>query len=408
MKQEISGAGMEEPKKKSKLIEIIIYLLFGFGPVTGNVILVLFGILSKEFNATPSALLISIPAFMIPFAIIQLFSGAISDVRGRFPVMIFGLIIFGIGWFIAAISFSLLMFIIANILAGIGFGFVNPVLIALMTDITPPGPKIPKKMGYLGAIAAFGVGLGPFFAGQIVQFGWRYIYIIFVLITIISFIILFTIKRPPLKTHENVGISVLFSHLSQEIRRSTVILMILSAFLIAFTYLAIVIWTSRAFTGAISESIAGILLSLVGIAGAISGLINGNIIKRMGIGFTLLIGLISLLITTALLITLGDITRSEIIIYVAICLILAGVGGGILFPSIMYYSQILSPERRGALAGLLTAGYFIGIALVPFFYEPFFNTRGINAVYQVILIITILLVLIVGLLYTLTKRQVKL
>jgi len=406
MNQELSGAGMDEPQKKSKLIEIIIYLLFGFGPVTGNVILVLFGVLSKEFNATPSALLVSIPAFMVPFAIVQLFSGAISDVKGRFPVMMFGLIIFGFGWFIAAISISLLMFIIANVLAGIGFGFVNPVLIALMTDVTPPGPEIPKKMGYLGAVAAFGVGLGPLFAGQIIQIGWRYIYIIFILIIIASLIILFTIKRPPQKTHDDLGFQILFSHLYQEIRRPTIILMIFSAFLIAFTYLAIIIWTSRAFTGTVSESIIGILLSLVGIAGAISGLVNGNLIKRIGIGFTLLIGLISLLLTTALLIILGDITRSEIIFYVAICLLLAGVAGGILFPSIMYYSQILSPERRGALAGLLTAGYFIGIALVPLFYEPFFNAGGINAVYQVILIISILLVLIIGLLYTLAKRQV--
>jgi MFS family permease len=118
-------------------------------------------------------------------------------------------------------------------------------------------------------------------------------------------------------------------------------------------------------------------------------------------------GLVSLLITITYLIILGDITRFDIIIYVAICLVLAGVAGGILFPSIMYYSQILSPERRGALAGLLTAGYFIGIALVPVFYEPFYNTGGINAVYQVIFVISILLVLIVGLLYVLAKRQVS-
>ena len=127
----------------------------------------------------------------------------------------------------------------------------------------------------------------------------------------------------------------------------------------------------------------------------------------MGIGITLLIGLISLLITTTLLIILGDVTRSEILIYVAICLLLAGVAGGILFPSIMFYSQILSPERRGALAGLLTAGYFIGIAFVPILYEPFFSMGGINAVYQAILIISVLLVLIVGILYTLAKRQVE-
>jgi MFS family permease len=407
MNQDLSSAGINEPENKSKLIELIIYLLFGFGPVTGNVILVLFGVLSKDFNVSPNALLIAIPAFMVPFAIIQLFSGAISDVRGRFPVMILGLILFGIGWLLAAVSYSLFMFVIANVLAGLGFGFVNPVLIALMTDITPPGPQIPNKMGYLGAVAALGVGLGPFFAGQLVQYGWRYIYFVFIAVTLMCLIILFAIKKPPQKVHENLGLTVLFSHLSQEIRRMTVLLMVFSAFLISFTYLAIIIWTSRAFTGAVSESVVGFLLSLVGIAGAISGLINGNIIKRIGIGFTLSIGLISLLLTTVLLIILGDITRSEIIFYVAICLLLAGIAGGILFPSIMYYSQILSPERRGALAGLLTAGYFIGIALVPAFYEPFFNAGGINAVYQIILIVTCLLVLIIGLLYTLSRRQLK-
>ena len=406
MNEIMSIKNTEVPQKASRLLKTIIFLLFGFGPVTGNVILVLFGVLSKEFNVTPNALLISIPAFMVPFAIIQLFSGAISDVKGRFPVMIFGLILFGIGWFIAAISFSLWMFILANILAGIGFGFVNPVLIALMTDITPPGPEVPKRMGYLGAVAAFGVGLGPLIAGQIVQIGWRYIYIIFILIIIASLIVLFTIKQPPQKTHDDLGPRILFSHIYQEICRPIIILMIFSAFLIAFTYLAIIIWTSRTFTGVISEAITGFMLSLVGIVGAISGLVNGNLIKRMGIGITLLIGLISLLITTTLLIILGDITRSEILIYVTICLLLAGVAGGILFPSIMYYSQILSPERCGALAGLLTAGYFIGIALVPILYEPFFSMGGINAVYQAILIMSVLLVLIVGLLYTLAKRQV--
>jgi len=69
--------------KGSNLIQIIIYTLFGLGPLTGNVILVLFGVLSIDFSVSPTDLLVAIPAFMFPFAIIQLFSGAISDVKGR-------------------------------------------------------------------------------------------------------------------------------------------------------------------------------------------------------------------------------------------------------------------------------------------------------------------------------------
>jgi len=390
--------------KENRLTKFIIYLLFGLGPVTGNVILVLFGVLSTEFDVTPNAILISIPAFMVPFAIIQLFSGAVSDVKGRFKVIIFGLIIFGIGMFTASASISLLMFIIANILGGIGFGFVNPVLIALMTDITPPGPEIPKKLGYLGAVAAIGVGLGPLIAGFTIQYSWRYLYFAIALSVIMCLIILFIMKKPPQKTHEDSGVHALILALKLETRRPIVILMITSAFLISFSYLAIIIWTSRAFTGVIDESLAGILLSLVGAAGAISGLINGNLIKRIGIGLTLIISLIALFLSVALLIFFGDVTHFENIIYVALALIFAGVAGGILFPCVMYYSQIISPERRGALAGLSTAGYFIAIALVPMTYEPFYLEGGINLVYSVILVVSILLTANVGLLYFLAKK----
>ena len=390
--------------KENRLTKFIIYLLFGLGPVSGNVILVLFGVLSTEFDVTPNAILISIPAFMVPFAIIQLFSGAVSDVKGRFKVIIFGLIIFGIGMFTASASISLLMFIIANILGGIGFGFVNPVLIALMTDITPPGPEIPKKLGYLGAVAAIGVGLGPLIAGFTIQYSWRYLYFAIALSVIMCLIILFIMKKPPQKTHEDSGVHALILALKLETRRPIVILMITSAFLISFSYLAIIIWTSRAFTGVIDESLAGILLSLVGAAGAISGLINGNLIKRIGIGLTLIISLIALFLSVALLIFFGDVTHFENIIYVALALIFAGVAGGILFPCVMYYSQIISPERRGALAGLSTAGYFIAIALVPMTYEPFYLEGGINLVYSVILVVSILLTANVGLLYFLAKK----
>lgn len=390
--------------KENRLTKFIIYLLFGLGPVTGNVILVLFGVLSTEFDVTPNAILISIPAFMVPFAIIQLFSGAVSDVKGRFKVIIFGLIIFGLGMFTASASISLLMFIIANILGGIGFGFVNPVLIALMTDITPPGPEIPKKLGYLGAVAAIGVGLGPLIAGFTIQYSWRYLYFAIALSVIMCLLILFIMKKPPQKTHEDSGVQALILALKQETRRPIVFLMITSAFLISFSYLAIIIWTSRAFTGVIDESLAGILLSLVGAAGAISGLINGNLIKRIGIGLTLIISLIALFLSVVLLMFFGDVTHSENIIYVALALIFAGIAGGILFPCIMYYSQIISPERRGALAGLSTAGYFIAIALVPMTYEPFFLEGGINLVYSVILVVSILLTVNVGLLYFLAKK----
>ncbi|MFX1387171.1 MAG: hypothetical protein ACFE9M_08155, partial [Promethearchaeota archaeon] len=86
---------------------------------------------------------------------------------------------------------------------------------------------------------------------------------------------------------------------------------------------------------------------------------------------------------------------------------LSGFSGGILFTTITYYSQVLSPERRGALAGLLTAGYFTGIALVPTTLAPFSNIFGINGVYVAILIISLIFIVVTFLLYILAKREIS-
>ena len=392
----------QEPVKASLLVEFIIYLLFALGPLTGNVILVLFGVLSADFTVLPSDLLITIPSFMFPFAFVQLFSGAISDVKGRYTVILLGLSIFGMGMILASLSFSLIIFVLANVLGGIGFGFVNPVLIALITDITP-GPKISKKLGLLGAIANLAVGIGPLLAGQILIVGWRYLYVIFVIITVVGFIIIFSLKRSQPKTTSEMEIRKFFSHLGKELRRPVVLLLILSAFLVSHTSIASIIWTSRSFTHIIPENISGVVLLLYGIMGFVSANIAGITIKKRGIRFTLSIALISLIIGDIILVIFGD-NSFEALVLTTTGLIFMGFAGGLLFTSLMYYSQTLSQERRGALAGLTTAAQFIGIAFVTITFEPFFNSGGISLVYIIILMVSVILLVVLILLYKFSKK----
>lgn len=394
-----------EPKKALILVEAIIFILFALGPLTGNVILVLFGVLSDEFSVIPNALLIAIPSFMFPFALIQLFSGAISDVKGRFPVIFLGLSVFGIGMVVATLSFSLTIFIIANVLAGIGFGFVNPVLIALLTDITP-GPKISKKIGLLGAVANLGVGFGPLLAGQLINLSWRYLYVIFLGITVLGITIIFTLRKIHSVVRSDEGIRVFISHIAQEIRRVPVILLVISAFLLSHTSIATVIWTSRSFTHVISETISSLVIALFGVMGFIGGFLTGLIIKKKSVKLTLTIGLISLLIADTVLVLFGS-NNSEALPHTSIGLLFMGLAGGILITLVMFYSQILSKKRRGALAGLTTAFQFIGIAFVPTTLEPFFNFGGISLVYIVIFIVSVVLVVVLILLYKFTKKVTK-
>ncbi len=391
----------------SKILEFVIFLLFFLGPLTGNIINVLFNVLSSQFQVTPDEILIAIPAFMFPFAITQIFSGAISDIKGRIPVLILGLSLFTIAMLTAALSFNLEIYVIANIIGGIGFGFINPVLIALMTDISTPS-NLPKKMGYLGASANLGVGIGPLIASRMILIGWQSIYILFIIITFCSLIFFLISTRPPQKILEESGIRILISQLSQEWRRLIVILMMISAFLLAHTYIAINIWTSKILTqsNVLDEEIIGNILGLSGIGAAITGLITGFLIKQKGVKLPLIIGSLILFFSIMTLLIIGDISNPVIFILLTIAWILAGFSGGILYTSLTYYCQVLSPERRGVLAGLLTASYFIGIALVPITLSPFSNAFGITGIYSVILLITIIFIISIFLLNTLANHRI--
>ena len=56
MNAEHNNTKGQERGKVLPLVEFIIYLLFALGPLTGNIILVLFGVLSADFTVLPSDL----------------------------------------------------------------------------------------------------------------------------------------------------------------------------------------------------------------------------------------------------------------------------------------------------------------------------------------------------------------
>jgi hypothetical protein len=143
----------EAESRNYRFIELAAYILFGIGLLIGNTVLTPLGPISAQFLLNPTAILVAIPAFMFPFAFIQLFSGAISDVYGRVPVIAGGLIAFLAGIAFIAFSTSIEIFALGHIVSGVGFGFTNPVLPALLSDCSVP-EDIPKKMGIASALAS--------------------------------------------------------------------------------------------------------------------------------------------------------------------------------------------------------------------------------------------------------------
>ena len=379
------------------MIELVSYIIFGIGPLVGNAVLTLLGPISSDFLVDPTVVLVALPAFMFPFAIFQLFSGALSDIYGRVPVIVGGLIAFLVGLGLISISSSLETFALGYAVSGIGFGFANPVLLALLSDCAPPG-DIPKRMGYAAALASLCVGLGPFIAGQMARFGWQLYYLLILFIILLGLVSIIIAKRPTMSVHGETGIRALIRNLGAELRKGVVLIMLVTTFLIPLVYLATFVWTSRGMTGSLNESSLGFILLGGGIFGTLAGLLLGRLIQTRGYGLTTAIGIIPQIVGILLFLLIGDITLTSALPWDGIAIILVGWAGGILFPLMITYSQIISPERRGVLAGIVTFAFFFGYALIPSIYEPLFHL-GMTSLYLGIFGITILLLVFVIVLY---------
>ncbi|MHA1948793.1 MAG: MFS transporter [Candidatus Thorarchaeota archaeon] len=387
-------------------IEFVSYLLFGVGPLVGNAVLTLLGPVATEFLVDPTAVLIAIPAFMFPFAFIQLFSGALSDSYGRVPVIAGGLVGLMAGLFLISFTSSITMFALGHLVSGVGFGFANPVLLALLSDCAVP-EDIPKRMGIASGLAGLGVGLGPFVAGQMVILGWQLYYLAILSIVFIGLVAISIANRPPTIIHGETGIRVLINNLKIELRKPVVLLMVVTTFLVAMVYLGTLIWTSRGLTGAVSENTTGIMLLVVGIFGATAGISLGSIIRRRGFGFSIAIAVIPLFASLSLFILIGDITILSSIPLVGLSLVLMGWAGGVLLPLMITYSQLISPERRGVLAGVVTCSSFFGAAIVPTVYEPLFYL-GMQSLYIGILGVSFLLIVFISIFFKRVEAEMKL
>ncbi len=156
-------------RRKYLPIVVLLFLTTFIGPFTGNMILPIFSVLSNDFEVELLLLGASITVYMLPFSIVQLFSGVLSDVVfGRKTLVIIGLVIYSIGGFIVIFSPNYWVFLGARILQGIGSALILPITIALVGDIFDVNIR-GRIMGILAIATTFGTTFGPLFGGVIAE-----------------------------------------------------------------------------------------------------------------------------------------------------------------------------------------------------------------------------------------------
>ena len=126
---------------------------------------------------------------MIPIA------GKLSDQYGRKPLFLVGMTAFIVGSALCGLAADMNQLMMFRAIQGIGAGTVIPVTTAAVADLYSPTQR-GKIQGMLGALFAIAMAAGPLLGGSITEsIGWRWIFMINIPIGLIALI--FTIKKFP-------------------------------------------------------------------------------------------------------------------------------------------------------------------------------------------------------------------
>ncbi len=356
---------------------ILGYCLF-LGPFGGvNVIIPMQAVLQRDLSTSLEMITLSISIAMVPFALLQFFSGALADRWGGGRVMVAGLAIYGVGALACGVAPGIWSFLAGRAVQGIGLAFFNPVALAMVGELVP-GARRGYVMGWMGAINTAGIACGPLAGGLAAGVNWRLAFYVVIAMTAAA-VPLFLHCFPEMGARPRGGAGVL-GQLGKAARVTDLQLVSLGGFAAFFAYGAALAFVGKALEGppfSFSGATIGTAIGLGGLAGILVSPGAGWVADRAGRGLVSAIGF-----TLALLCYIGFAFAAGLPVVLAL-FFLTGAAMAFIWAGLMTLSVEVIPGARNTSSTLFNASRFSGYALSPFLLVWLFTSRGLASVMAV-------------------------
>jgi len=362
------------------------------GPLASNAVLAMVPVLKAEFGAGAKDVLLAVTFYMLPFALFNLISGTVSDIYGRRKVLTFGFLLYALSNVLCALSPNLPAFYLFRSMQGIGYAFANPVLMAVLGDITPPEER-GRAMGYFGAFTTAGIATGPMIAGLLIPYGWRWT---FMLVAVLALGVIVWIRavcpavRPDMEA---------FRHLKENVeaavRTRGMAALCLLGFLTFLCYMGALGFLSDHLSLpplSLDERTIGVMVGMSGVAGIVAAPIGGRLVDGRGRTRTALTGFL----TMALALSLLYLSREPL--QFAVSLLVLGIGTAFIWTALLTLAVEIVPGLKGTTSSIFNSARFFGYSLAPLLFAPIYSFLGFGTVLLVGLGLTVSALLVVGML----------
>lgn len=147
------------------------------GPFAIDTYLPAFGSIGRELGATPLQVQQTLTAYLVPFALMALWHGAVSDAVGRRPVVLVGLGLFALASLGAAAAGSIEALCVWRALQGAVAGVGMTVGRAVVRDVAE-GPQAQRMLAQATMLFAIAPAVAPIIGGWIDMLaGWRAVFV---------------------------------------------------------------------------------------------------------------------------------------------------------------------------------------------------------------------------------------
>ncbi len=154
--------------------------------------------LVEDFDTTVSTIQAVIALYALTMAGLMLTGGKLGDIWGRRRAFSIGLVVYGTGSALTAVSWSVPALMVGwSILEGIGAALVLPALVALVAGSYRGGDRA-LAYGVLGGVAGAGIAVGPILGGWVTtELTWRLVFVGEVVVAIGLLLGTRLIREPP-------------------------------------------------------------------------------------------------------------------------------------------------------------------------------------------------------------------
>lgn len=168
------------------LLAFVLAALNSIGPFSIDTYLPAFPAIQADLQTNALAMQQSLTAYMLPFSVMMLWHGAISDALGRRRVIIFGLGVFVLASIVCVSAQTVEVLLVGRALQGMSAGVGVIVGRAVVRDVLD-GPAAQRLMSHVAMVFSLAPAIAPIIGGNLsAWFGWRAIFVFLALIALVQ------------------------------------------------------------------------------------------------------------------------------------------------------------------------------------------------------------------------------